>query len=144
MTEFDASSYDSLVAAVKSKPADELVADIQASGGVDETLDLVFAGMVEAFLPERAAGQEAVVQYEVAAPDGPHPYWMRVAGGTCTIEPGTVDGPKATMRMAMGDFLRLVTGALNPMSAVMTGKLKIAGDMFFLQTMQNWFDRPTS
>jgi putative sterol carrier protein len=143
MTEFDASSYDQLVASVNAKPADELVADIQAApGGVDAVLAQVFAGMAGVFVPERAAGQEATVQYEVSAPDGPHPYRMRVAGGTCTVEPGTAESPRATLRIGMADFLRLVTGSLNPMQAVMTGKLKIAGDMFFLQTMQGWFDRP--
>src|SRR5919199_6528705 len=110
MTEFDASRYDQLVAAVKSKPADELVAEIQAAdGGVDKVLGQVFAGMTSAFKPERAAGKEAVVQYEVTAPDGPHPWWMRVADGTCTIKPGTVSSPTATMRIGMADFLRLAT-----------------------------------
>ena len=143
MAPFDASNYDQLVAAVKSTPADQLVAEIQAAeGGVDKVLDQVFAAMVDAFLPAKAAGQQAVVQYEVSAPDGPHPYWMRVADGVCTIQPGTADSPKSTMRIGMGDFLKLIAGTLNPMSAVMTGKLKIAGDMFFLQTMQGWFEQP--
>jgi alkyl sulfatase BDS1-like metallo-beta-lactamase superfamily hydrolase len=142
MTEFDATRYDQLVASVKSKSTDELVAEVQASpGGIDGTLQQVFAGMVGAFNPAKAGDADAVVQYEVNGPDGPHPYWMRIAGGTCTIEPGSVESPKATLRIGLADFLRLIAGTLNPMNALMTGKLKVQGDLFFLQTMQNWFDR---
>jgi putative sterol carrier protein len=28
------------------------------------------------------------------------------------------------------------------MQLFMTGKLKVAGDLFFAQTYQSWFDRP--
>jgi putative sterol carrier protein len=142
MTEFDATRYEQLEAAVKSRPVDELVAELQASdGGIDGTLRLLLAGMVDAFNPAKAAGQQAVVQYEISAPDGLHPYWMRIADGTCTFEPGTAENPKATVRISMADFLRLIVGTLAPMQALMTGKLKVTGDLFFMQTMQNWFDR---
>jgi putative sterol carrier protein len=143
MTEFDATRFDQLVASVKTKPTDELVAEIQASdGGIDGVLEQVFAGVVSAFLPDKAAGQEAVVQYDIAGPDGSHLYRMRVADGVCTVEPGTADNPKATLRIGLADFLRFIAGTLNPMQALMTGKLKVQGDLFFLQTMQNWFERP--
>jgi putative sterol carrier protein len=145
MTEFDATRFDQLVASVKTKPADELVAEIQTSdGGIDGVLQQVFAGMAGAFLPDKAVGQEAVVQYEVSGPDGTHPYWMRIADGTCVFESGTTENPKATLRIGLADFLRLIAGTLNPMQALMTGKLKVQGDLFFLQTMQNWFERPGS
>jgi putative sterol carrier protein len=46
--------------------------------------------------------------------------------------------------MAVGDFLRLIAGKLNGMQAFMTGKLKVSGDLFFAQTFQGWFERPSS
>jgi putative sterol carrier protein len=44
-----------------------------------------------------------------------------------------------TLGMALPDFLRFITGKLDGMQAFMSGKLKLAGDMMFAQTMQTWF-----
>ncbi|HKE98868.1 MAG TPA: SCP2 sterol-binding domain-containing protein [Actinomycetes bacterium] len=143
MSEIDASRFDQLAAAVRSMSAEDLTATIQQQqGGVDSVLDQVFAGMAGAFVPERAAGQEAVVQYDIAAPDGTRQYRMRIADGRCEVGRGPAEQPRATVQVQLPDFLKLLAGALNPMQAVMTGKLKIRGDMFFLQTMQGWFERP--
>ena len=143
MSQIDASDFSSLKTAVEEKSNDELVSAIQQQeGGVDGVLDKVFAGMSESFNSEKAAGQQAVVQYELSAPDGTHEYAMRIADGRCEIERGRAESPRVTIRMALGDFLRLITGGANGMQLFMTGKLKVAGDLFFAQTYQSWFDRP--
>ena len=105
-------------------------------------LDKVFAGMAESFSAEKAAGQQAVVQYEIAAPDGAHEYAMRIADGRCEIDKGQAESPRVTIRLGLADFLRLITGNANGMQLFMTGKLKVSGDLFFAQTYQSWFDRP--
>jgi putative sterol carrier protein len=145
MTQIDASDFSSLKSVVEQKSNEELVGDIQRQdGGVDGVLDKVFAGMAESFSPAKAAGQEAVVQYEVSAPDGGHEYAMRIADGRCEIEKGRAESPRVTIRIGLADFLRLVTGNANGMQLFMTGKIKISGDLFFAQTYQSWFDRPSS
>ncbi|HEV8650523.1 MAG TPA: SCP2 sterol-binding domain-containing protein [Actinomycetes bacterium] len=145
MTEINASNYDQLVAAVDRLSNEELVAAIQSQeGGVDGTLEQVYQGMVNSFNPQKAAGQQATVQYEIAAPDGPHPYVMRIADGRCEVEKGTAESPRVTLKIGLGDFLRLVTNRLPGMQAFMTGKLKVSGDLFFAQTFASWFDRPAS
>jgi len=49
-------------------------------------------------------------------------------------------GPARTTLVAeVPSFLRLITGKLGGMMAVVTGKLKVKGDMLFAQTMQSWF-----
>jgi putative sterol carrier protein len=144
MNEIDASRFDQLAAAVRSMSGGELTATIQQQeGGVDRVLDQVFAGMAGAFSPERAAGQEATVQYDIGAPDGTRRYRMQIADGRCEVDRGAAEQPRATVQAQLPDFLKLLAGALNPMQAVMTGKLKVRGDMFFLQSMQGWFERPT-
>ena len=90
----------------------------------------------------KAAGQQAVVQYEISAPDGTHEYAMRIADGRCEIDQGRAESPRVTIRIGLGDFLHLITGAANGMQLFMTGKLKVSGDLFFAQTYQSWFDRP--
>jgi putative sterol carrier protein len=143
MSQIDASDYSSLKAAVEQRSNEELVNDIRSQeGGVDGVLDRVFAGMAESFSPAKAAGQSAVVQYEVSAPDGTREYAMRIADGRCEVEQGRAESPRVTIRIGLADFLRLITGDANGMNLFMTGKLKVTGDLFFAQTYQSWFERP--
>jgi putative sterol carrier protein len=143
MSQIDASDYGSLQRAVEARSNEELVGDIQRQeGGVDGVLEKVFNGMSESFNPDKAAGQQAVVQYEITAPDGSHEYAMRIADGRCQIDRGQAESPRVTLRIGLADFLRLITGAANGMQLFMTGKLKVSGDLFFAQTYQSWFDRP--
>ena len=143
MSQIDASDYSSLQRAVEERSNEELVGDIQQQeGGIDGVLEKVFAGMSESFSPEKAAGQQAVVQYEITAPDGSHEYAMRIADGRCEIDKGRAESPRVSLRIGLADFLRLITGAANGMQLFMTGKLKVSGDLFFAQTYQSWFDRP--
>ena len=44
-----------------------------------------------------------------------------------------------TVNLTMDDFQALVNGELNPMSAFMSGKLKIDGDMSVAMKLQNLF-----
>src|SRR4030095_8125002 len=111
-------------------------------GGVAGVVDKFSAGMADSFNPEKAAGQQAVVQYEITAPDGSHEYAMRIADGRCEIDKGRAERPPGNLRIGLADFLRLITGTANGMQLFMTGKLKVSGDLFFAQTYQSWFDRP--
>jgi putative sterol carrier protein len=143
MSQIDASDFSSLKQAVEQRSNEELVGAIQRQdGGVDGVLDKVFAGMAGSFNPAKAAGQQAVVQYEISAPDGGHEYAMRIADDRCEIEQGRAESPRVTIRIALADFLRLITGGANGMQLFMTGKLKVSGDLFFAQAYQGWFDRP--
>jgi len=143
MSQIDASDFSSLKGAVERSSNEELVGAIQQQeGGVEGVLSQVFAGMAGSFNPAKAAGQQAVVQYEISAPDGVHEYAMRIADGRCQIDKGRAESPRVTIRIGLADFLRLITGKANGMQLFMTGKLKVSGDLFFAQTYQSWFDRP--
>lgn len=144
MTQIDATDFNSLSTALDQHSNDEINAAVQAQeGGCAKFLDGVFEGMASALNPSKAGSQQATVQYEITAPDGPHNYSMRIADGRCQVEGGTVESPRVTIRAAMPDFLRLITGKANGMQLFMTGKLKVTGDLFFAQTFQGWFDRPS-
>jgi hypothetical protein len=81
MTSFEVGTIEQLTAAVDSMSNEQLTEAVrQQEGGADRILDQVFEGMRQAFDPAKAAGQAAVVQYEIAAPDGPRQFLMRVAG----------------------------------------------------------------
>jgi len=112
-------------------------------GRYQQTCAQVFEAMKQAFRPEKAGGETAVIQYEVNAPDAVHTYQLAVAAGKCEVSPGAPAPPRVTLKLAFCDFLRLVSGRLNGMQAFFSGKLRVSGDMMFAQTMQGWFRRPT-
>jgi len=144
VSQLDPSSPAEIKAALDSKSPDELTAAIQAQeGGIDGFLDGVFQAMCQAFNPAKAGGQQANVQYEIGTPEGTKTYGMRVAGGTCEVARGAIDNPRVTIRIGLVDFLSLLTGRANGMQLFMGGKLKLAGDMFFAQTFQSWFNQPS-
>jgi putative sterol carrier protein len=143
MPEIDPQDFSRLTAAVKSMSGDELIATIQRQeGGIDAFLDRIFAGMRDSFRPEKAGGVRATLQYDLATPDGTRTWGMRVADGHCEVSPGPVDNPQAGLRSGLADFLGLITGRLNPMTALMTGKVKVTGDLFLLRQAEQWFERP--
>jgi putative sterol carrier protein len=129
-----------LAGMIEGRSDEEIVKGVQQEG-IDKVLGQIFDGMKAAFVPEAAAGQSAVVQYDVAAPDGTHSYQIKVANGKCEIHKGTGDPARVTLTLALPDFLKLIAGKLDGMQAFMTGKLRLGGDMMFAQTMQSWFKR---
>jgi len=95
--------------------------------------------MAEAFLPDKTAGQSAIVQYDVTLAGAPHTHQRKIAGGKCEIVKGRADAARVTLTLALPDFLRLVARKLPPVQAFMTGKLKLQGDMMIATAMQGWF-----
>jgi putative sterol carrier protein len=132
-----------LAASIEGRSDEEIEKGIEAQG-TETVLDQIFAGMAEAFLPAKAAGQSAVIQYDVKAGGKAHSYQLKVADGTCQIAKGAGGPARVTLGLSLADFMRLVSGKLNGMQAFMSGKLKMQGDMMFAQTMQGWFQPPTA
>lgn len=135
----DIGSREELAAMIEGKSDDEITAGV-AERGTDQVLGQIFDHMAnQAFRPDRAGTQSAVVGWDITAPDGTHSYQLKVADGTCTVVAGNPEPARVTLGMALPDFLRFVTGKLDGMQAFMTGKLKLSGDMMFAQSMQAWF-----
>jgi putative sterol carrier protein len=129
-----------LAAMLEGRSDEEIVAGIRAQG-YDHVLGQVFAQMQARFLPDRAAGRTAVIQYDITTPEGTESYQVDVDNGTCTTSRGTTREPVVTLVLGLPDFFRLISGKLNGVQAFMSGKLRIRGDMMMAQTMQGWFDQ---
>lgn len=54
---------------------------------------------------------------------------LKVANSTAEMIPGGVEKPDVTFTVADKDWLSIAEGKLDPTSAFMSGKLKVAGDM---------------
>jgi putative sterol carrier protein len=134
----DIGSRDELATMIEGKSDDEINAGI-AERGTDKVLGQIFDYMSGRFQPERAAGQSAVIGWDITSPDGTHSWQLKVADGACTVASGNAEAARVTLGMALPDFLRFLTGQLDGMQAFMTGKLKLSGDMMFAQSMQSWF-----
>jgi putative sterol carrier protein len=121
---------------------DATIEDQVTALGVDALLGQVFEEMARRFLPEKAAGRSAVVQYEVGLRDGSVRSWQVIVdGAACTVQPGSERPAAVTLQIALSPFLRVLTGSLDGMTAFMSGVLKVKGDVMLAQLMQGWFDR---
>jgi putative sterol carrier protein len=98
----------------------------------------LFPAMAERFVPEKAQGVDAVIQFELAGDNGGL-YWLKINDGSCTAGEGQIDNARATFKAAADDWYNIATGQSNPMQAFMTGKLKVAGDMGLAMKMQQMF-----
>lgn len=98
----------------------------------------VFEAMPSNFNPDAAQGMDAVIQYDLSG-EGAAQYHAKIKDGTCTISEGTHESPTMTLKMAAPDFIDMIQGKLDGMSAFMSGKLRIEGDMGIAMKMQNLF-----
>jgi putative sterol carrier protein len=134
----DIGSREELAAMIQGKTDEEITAGV-ADLGTEKVLGQIFENMASQFQPDKAAGQSAVIGWDITSPEGTHSYQLKVADGACSAGPAGGDPARVTLGMALPDFLRFVTGQLDGMQAFMTGKLKLSGDMMFAQSMQAWF-----
>jgi len=135
----DISTPKQLAAMIEGRSDADIVAAVNEIG-VEGALAKVFEGMKAQFLPKKAAGQTAVIQWDVQANGKSHLYQVLVTNGECDVKAGNAQPSRVTLTLQLPDFLRLVTGKLNGQQAFFSGKLKLAGDMMFALTQQGWFD----
>ena len=113
---------------------DATIEEQAVAHGVDEVLTQVFDEMARRFLPEKASGRTAVVLYEVSLRDGPVRSWqMVVVNGTCSVRPGTDRPAQLTVQVGLPRFLRLLSGSLDPVTALLRGDLRLRGDLLLAQ-----------
>jgi len=140
VTDISDSNNPEALAQLLEGRSDEEINEFVNAAGVDTVLAQVFDAMTERLDPQKAAGQTAVVQWDVNAPDGVHSYQFKVENGAGSWAQGTPDTPRVTLTFSLADFLRFVAGQLDGMQAFMGGKLRLAGDMMFATTLQTWFN----
>ena len=121
-------------------------ADIETgirTAGTDAVLARIFQGMQERFVPEKAKGINAEIQWVVTDEGVEHPYTLKVSDGTVSVEKGRSASPRVTLTATLVPFLRLISGQENGVQLFMSGKLKVAGDLMFSQQVQTFFAVPS-
>ena len=104
------------------------------------TAEELIVTMPEYFRPEKAKGENAIIQFKLSG-EGGGDWYAIIKDGTCTVEKGVSESADATIMMKASDYVKLATGKLGGMRAFLTGKVKTSGDFTLLQKMQAWFPR---
>ena len=90
---------------------------------------------------EAAAGQRATLQQVITTAEGVTHYWITIADGQIDLGGGDVEGEDATITQSYESAAALARGELSPVTAFMTGRLKIAGNMGMILGLQGALGR---
>ncbi|MFK8051919.1 MAG: SCP2 sterol-binding domain-containing protein [Woeseiaceae bacterium] len=98
------------------------------------TLDELFQKMPAALNASAASGVSATIQFNTSAPR-----YVVINDGTLAVNEGETTPYTVAVTMADDDLVALLTGKLDGMTAFMTGKLKLDGDIMFAQKIGSLF-----
>jgi putative sterol carrier protein len=123
------------VAVAIAKVKDSHLDAVMASGLRDVVLSEVFRRLPEYVHEEKAEAHHLAVGFKIGGrPDGgADRYVVTLRQGVATVDriaEGSDRGNRdATIALSGAQFLKLVTGHLNPVAGVMRGQLKVRGDV---------------
>jgi putative sterol carrier protein len=163
VTDLDLSAYADLnpaqfAALVKSTPRQRLEAVIDGPHRGD-LLAAIFHRMPGLFRAEAAASVSATIRWNItAASDSaasnsaasnsvlasaePAVWSVVIADGACSVSDDPSLAPKVSLTMGGYTFLQLVSGNANPAMLVLTGKVKVNGDIATAAGIAKYFDLP--
>ena len=102
------------------------------------TIKDLMSKMPGAFLPEKAPGLDAVIQFKFTG-DEAGEWYAAIKDGKVEVEKGTHDSPNMTLTADSSDYVKIFTGEVDGMQAFMQGKLKLAGDLNLAMKLTQMF-----
>ena len=97
-----------------------------------------FEGMPERFIPEKARGVNATVSYHITGKGGGQ-WTITIQDGEMKLTEEVLKTPTVFMVARDSAYHDIVTGRLDGITAVVTGKLKIEGDVNFMPQFREMF-----
>jgi len=97
-----------------------------------------FEALPSRFRSDQADGVNAVYQFDLSGEEGGQ-YQLHVADRSCRVCDGVHPSPNVTLSMAGADCVAVLEGRLSGMSALLNGRLKIAGDMGLAMQLAAFF-----
>ena len=92
----------------------------------------------KAFRADKAAGQEAVIQYHLTG-DEAGDYIITLKNDACTVAEGTAEAPTMTLTADGRYFGDVLLGKEDGMQGFMQGKLQLAGDLNLAMKLTSFF-----
>ena len=83
-----------------------------------------------------AGSTTATIQQIITGPDGERRYWIQVGDGSVDMGSGDIAASDVTITQDYETAVALARSELNPVTAFMTGKLRISGNMMLLMQLQ--------
>jgi putative sterol carrier protein len=83
-----------------------------------------------------AAGHDATIQQVITGADGETHYWIRIVDETIDMGVGDADDPDATITQSYETAVGLARSEVSPVTAFMTGKIKVSGNMGLILSLQ--------
>lgn len=108
----------------------------------ERLLDYVFGAIPDAFQADRAGDGSARIGFSITGDGDPDRYAVVVDNGVCTVEKNPEQESAASLTLGLAEFLRLIVGTANPVTMVMFGKIKVAGELAQVLAFQRWFEMP--
>lgn len=91
--------------------------------------------MPAAFDANAAGDTSATIQFAISTP-----MHVIIHAAKCSASEGEAENPDVTLKMKDQDLIDLLNGKLNGMTAFMTGKLQVDGDLMLAQKLPYLFD----
>jgi putative sterol carrier protein len=89
----------------------------------------------EAFRSAAATSSARLLQV-ITGPDGETRYWITIGEGAIDMGLGALEDPDATVSQSYDTAVALARSELSPVTAFMTGKIKVQGNMGLLLGLQ--------
>jgi hypothetical protein len=96
----------------------------------------LFTAAAMTFVPEKAYGFQGQIAYEITC--GPDPsgcirepdHWtITIVGDKATARRGKASAPAVSVRIGLADFVRVAAGDMNPVKAMLSGRIEVEGDV---------------
>lgn len=85
--------------------------------------------------PQAIAGIDRTIQFNTS-----QPAYVVIRDGACEVTEGSADAADLTLNLSDNDLVALLTGKLDGMMAMMSGRLKLKGDMGLATQLGRYFD----
>ncbi len=105
---------------------------------MEKTIPELMNSIPEYFVPEKAAGVDAVIQFMLSGEKGGN-WYVTIKNMQCSVTEGILPDPKLTFSATAQDCLDIFTGELDGMRAYMTGRLRLKGDMRLAMKIVSFF-----
>jgi putative sterol carrier protein len=94
--------------------------------------------MPDAFIPEKAQGVNAAIQFKFTGAEAGD--WNAVIkDGKVEVAQGTHPAPNMTLTADSSDYIKIIMGEMDAMTAFMQGKIKLAGDLNLAMKLMQMF-----